>query len=192
MKFDHLHRPSLSDGMVSIADECGGSWWAALHGVVQAINCPPCREHGQRLMSAMHDLVNHKLGRPLFDPNNFARVAGEYAEAAGAAAKAELWAAAGGRDQETVEILEALAPQGKRRLACSPEDAAKVERCIEKLKGDRNPWASCQAFVKCAIPRVLELTHKDPKTGETDVSVIATNPTMADWIAEALAGETAG
>jgi hypothetical protein len=67
---------------IYVSDVCGPSWWGALHGVVDSISCESCRDHGQDLMSAMHDFVNIKLGKELYDPVNFRHVADEYHKAA--------------------------------------------------------------------------------------------------------------
>ena len=66
---------------VYIPDICGESWWAALEGVVNAINCPTCREGGVMLLSGMHDLINHSLGKEIYDPPNFNDVANYYTSA---------------------------------------------------------------------------------------------------------------
>lgn len=63
---------------IYISDVCGSSWWGALHGVVGAINCSSCREHGAQLLSGMHDLINFALGKPIYDPKNFNDVANYY------------------------------------------------------------------------------------------------------------------
>lgn len=71
---------------VNLSAVYGPLWWAKLEQDVAAINCPPCRAEGQALLSAMHDLMNLKLGKPLFDANNFRRVATEYGAALNALA----------------------------------------------------------------------------------------------------------
>jgi len=68
-------------GTIYVADVCGPGWWGALHGVVEAINCSSCRDHGVELMGAMHDLVNWYLGKPIFNAKGFAVVAAHYAKA---------------------------------------------------------------------------------------------------------------
>lgn len=98
------------------------------------------------------------------------------------------------KSDQFAEILEALAPLGKTLPACGPEASAKIEACIEKLKGDPavNPWPVCQSSLGCAIPWALELLFSDDE-GEQKF-IIVTNPTIADRIVEALelAGKPAG
>lgn len=63
---------------ISLADTCGASWWKALDVAVEAINCPSCKEEAKSLLSGMHDLVNLRMGKPLYDAGNFAKVLGLY------------------------------------------------------------------------------------------------------------------
>ena len=64
----------------SIKDErCGGlctgfdgsAIWAAIHAAVDRIDCETCKEEGKKVLSAAHDLVNLRLGKPAFDIMNF-------------------------------------------------------------------------------------------------------------------------
>ena len=73
------------DDYVSIPETCGPSWWGIFHGVARAIRddgCSSCGDEAVDLVSAMHDLVNQKLGKPLHDADNFQGIASRYAEAA--------------------------------------------------------------------------------------------------------------
>lgn len=49
----------------------GPSYWKALHSIVDRIPCPGCRSDAVPLMSFMHDIVNKKLDKPLWDEANF-------------------------------------------------------------------------------------------------------------------------
>lgn len=73
---DPVHGPGFA-----VPDVCGSAWWGALHGVVSAINCSHCRGEAEKLMSALHDYVNWKLGKPLFNRRNFISVALWYLDA---------------------------------------------------------------------------------------------------------------
>jgi len=61
-----------------MAQTCGPFWWGAMEGVAAAVNCPPCRSQAQAMVSAMHDLVNLKLGKPVYNSQVFQQVAQEY------------------------------------------------------------------------------------------------------------------
>lgn len=49
----------------------GPKYWFALHDIVDRIPCPSCREEAIPLMSFVHDFVNQKLKKPLYNPTNF-------------------------------------------------------------------------------------------------------------------------
>lgn len=52
-------------------DVFGPKYWKAFAKIADEIPCPPCRAHGKELISFMHDVVNLKLGKPIFNPQNF-------------------------------------------------------------------------------------------------------------------------
>jgi len=61
--------------------ECWGPIiWSYLHGIVDAIPCPKCRSEGQKLMIFIHDIVNVKLGKEIYDKRNFREVLAELDE----------------------------------------------------------------------------------------------------------------
>lgn len=71
--------------VVSIPEICGPSWWAMLHGWAKAIEtdgCPSCGGFAVKAASALHDLTNIKLGKPIHDEDNFLELAGYYTNAA--------------------------------------------------------------------------------------------------------------
>jgi len=109
----------------------GKVWWQALEATTQGMNCKRCQQEAFSLISAMHDLVNARLGKPLFNEENFRAVAGEYARTL-------------------------MGEDARQSLPhCSPSQAAAIERCIQQLKQeDRgvNPWAVCQSSIGCALP----------------------------------------
>ena len=82
-RFASLANRSGPADAVSIPDVCGASWWAMLHGWARAIEtdgCSPCGGFAVKAARALHDLVNAKLGRPLFDQKNFREIAQLYHE----------------------------------------------------------------------------------------------------------------
>lgn len=52
----------------------GPKYWAAFHDLTSKIPCGTCREFAERFMTFFHDTVNLKLGKPLYDPANFAEI----------------------------------------------------------------------------------------------------------------------
>ncbi|MEX2599273.1 MAG: hypothetical protein WD533_06420 [Dehalococcoidia bacterium] len=63
---------------------CGPVAWGVLHQWAEAIEseiCPVCGEEAKRLAVFMHDLVNAKLGKPLYDADNFRDICGMVHEA---------------------------------------------------------------------------------------------------------------
>ena len=49
----------------------GPYYWTALHDITNRIPCPLCKPFGQKFMIFFHDVVNKKLDKPLFDPENY-------------------------------------------------------------------------------------------------------------------------
>jgi len=57
-----------------VSDICGASWWASLEGIAQAIynkGCSVCGADAINLINFLHDMVNVKLDKPVFDKDNF-------------------------------------------------------------------------------------------------------------------------
>jgi len=56
-----------------VSDICGASWWASFEGIAQAIynkGCSTCGADAINLINFLHDMVNVKLDRPVFDKAN--------------------------------------------------------------------------------------------------------------------------
>lgn len=53
------------------ADVFGKFYWNALHDTVERIPCSICQTEAVSFMSFFHDVVNNKLGKKLYDENNF-------------------------------------------------------------------------------------------------------------------------
>lgn len=84
--------------MKSVMEELGPSYWAALHGTCpngktckatelqggfcDTIVCDHCKMGCKKLMAGVHDLKNIQLGKPVFDPHNFAEVQRNFADPA--------------------------------------------------------------------------------------------------------------
>lgn len=49
----------------------GPFYWKAIHSLVGEVPCPSCREEGKSLFIFAHDVINFKLGKPIFSPENF-------------------------------------------------------------------------------------------------------------------------
>lgn len=58
-------------GSNSVAEVVGPYTWGIIHQLVEEFPCAPCAEDGAKLMRFTHDIVNMKLGKPLFDAGNF-------------------------------------------------------------------------------------------------------------------------
>lgn len=54
-----------------LAEIIGPYAWGILHHVVETFPCNHCSEEGGRLLRGLHDLVNHKTGKPLMFPADF-------------------------------------------------------------------------------------------------------------------------
>lgn len=52
----------------------GPKYWEAYHNLTSNIPCGTCKEFAVRFMIFFHDVVNLKLGKPLYDPKNFAEI----------------------------------------------------------------------------------------------------------------------
>ena len=73
---------SSLDRLEDVAATDGPSWWQGLEVKMREIPCAGCRERGLSLLSGMRDLINHEMGKPLFDEENFAEVVWSYMAAA--------------------------------------------------------------------------------------------------------------
>lgn len=73
----------LEEDSISIPDICGPSWWAMIHAWAESIRdagCASCGEFAVKAVSALHDLVNIHLEKPLHDAPNFLEIADHYLE----------------------------------------------------------------------------------------------------------------
>lgn len=61
-----FHLPKSPD-----PDVFGSAYWRAFHKLAADIPCSHCRGFAEQFMSFFHDLVNTKLGKPLYDANNY-------------------------------------------------------------------------------------------------------------------------
>lgn len=52
-------------------DVWGPEYWRAYHEISNRIPCEECRRDAVPLMVFMHDIVNAKKGKKLYDPQNF-------------------------------------------------------------------------------------------------------------------------
>lgn len=48
----------------------GSKVWSELHRIVENIPCGSCSVEGQSLLNAMHDIINLRLGKPIYDLKN--------------------------------------------------------------------------------------------------------------------------
>ena len=71
----------MKQDYIDVAATNGPSWWKKLEGAVDSIDCSPCQEKGQALLTAMHDLINVDLGKPVHDQDNLEHMAELYAQA---------------------------------------------------------------------------------------------------------------
>ena len=49
----------------------GPQYWKAFHTLAHEVPCGFCRGFAERFMVFMHDMVNVKLGKPIYDVTNF-------------------------------------------------------------------------------------------------------------------------
>lgn len=49
----------------------GSKEWQKIHAAVEDIGCETCRDEGRKLMTFTHDVVNARLGKPIYDKKNF-------------------------------------------------------------------------------------------------------------------------
>ena len=62
----------------NVSEICGPYAWGLIHKAAASFPCEPCAEEGSRLMSAAHDLVNLRLGKQVYNRENFIRIARDY------------------------------------------------------------------------------------------------------------------
>ena len=55
-------------------DVFGPKYWYALHDITHKIPCPGCRGFAEKFMVFFHDVVNKKLGKDLYDRDNYNRM----------------------------------------------------------------------------------------------------------------------
>lgn len=49
----------------------GPKYWEAFHDLAHRIPCTGCREEAESFVRFWHDSVNKKLGKPIFDKQNY-------------------------------------------------------------------------------------------------------------------------
>lgn len=49
----------------------GPAYWGAFHDLASRIPCIACREKMQSMMTFVHDYVNYRLGKQIYDKQNF-------------------------------------------------------------------------------------------------------------------------
>lgn len=54
-------------------DDWGSKYWFALHDIAHRVPCSICRNEGEELISFVHDYVNEKTGKQIFDLNNYTK-----------------------------------------------------------------------------------------------------------------------
>lgn len=69
---DHLHRDEEDDEVVNCLPYLGRYTWGVLHFMADTFPCPKCAAEFSKWMRAFHDYLNARLGKPFFDPENFA------------------------------------------------------------------------------------------------------------------------
>lgn len=52
----------------------GPFYWKAFHDLANRIPCGDCRPEAQKFMVFFHDVINKKLGKPLFNQDNYTEV----------------------------------------------------------------------------------------------------------------------
>lgn len=52
-------------------DVFGPAYWAAFHDLASKVPCGACREKMESIMIFVHDLVNLKTEKPLYNKDNF-------------------------------------------------------------------------------------------------------------------------
>lgn len=136
------HSQQTSEPHPLISEVCGQSWWKAMEGVVESINCDDCRTHGQQLLSGMRDLINLQIGKPVHNLENFRNVVSMYYQAL----------------MTNAYYLAQSLPR------CTPAQARKVEDCIQEVKGrgdNVNPWAACSVSIGCSPGARTEIEEMD-------------------------------
>lgn len=61
-------------------DSWGKYYWGALHSTIEKIPCSICRNEASEMMKAMHDTVNLRLEKPLYDKDNLKKWLDKYSE----------------------------------------------------------------------------------------------------------------
>ncbi|MDP2661733.1 MAG: hypothetical protein Q8R28_13480 [Dehalococcoidia bacterium] len=91
MQQPNLHvweqNPETGDQEVSIPDVSGPFWWAQLHAWaenIRDVGCPTCGEFAVKAATALHDVVNNHLGKPIQHPANLREIAAAFEQAADA------------------------------------------------------------------------------------------------------------
>lgn len=61
-------------------EDWGRYYWEAIHNIADRIPCSSCREEGSELFSFIHDFINEKTKKPLFDPENYQKWLNKFCE----------------------------------------------------------------------------------------------------------------
>ncbi len=134
----------LDDEGVSVSEVVGPYAWRIIHHAAESFPCDECAEEGGSLMRFAHDLVNHKLGKPVQFPADLERWTAVVAEASSAA----------GVVPPGVFAALARAGETSSRPTCAGDARERFERCVEGVKdapGVDNPFAVCTASVGCKL-----------------------------------------
>ena len=65
--------PKTGEKFVSVPDVCGSFWWAQLHSWAENVRdsgCASCGAFAVMAATAIHDMVNNHVGKPIQDPQN--------------------------------------------------------------------------------------------------------------------------
>jgi len=49
----------------------GPDFWAAFHDLAKRVPCDECRDKAESFMVFFHDMVNVRVGKPVYDEKNF-------------------------------------------------------------------------------------------------------------------------
>lgn len=49
----------------------GPKYWAAFHNLAHKIPCSGCRDFAEKFMVFFHDVVNQKVGHPIYNRDNY-------------------------------------------------------------------------------------------------------------------------
>ncbi|SRR6266571_737892 len=124
-------------------DKWGAVAWDSFMDVANSIPCSECKPFGIQFVTAAHDMVNLKLGKPVYDRKNLLDFKAKLDKAVSLCHS---------RHQCSPRHPSGTTPHGL--TACEknhPEVVRKIERCVLKVKHQRgvNPFAICRASIGC-------------------------------------------